>query len=71
MSKKKIPPKNQKDHYVDGLVSTGNQIPYTILKRIFSLIKKIFIYFINIWFPDLWKSHFFIKNVFLPKRLSS
>jgi hypothetical protein len=26
--------------YMDGLVSTGNQIPFTILKRIFAKRKK-------------------------------
>jgi hypothetical protein len=45
---KKIPLKNQEDHYIDGLVSTGNKFPYTILKRISSFQKNIFIYFINI-----------------------
>jgi hypothetical protein len=53
---KKIPLKTQEDHYVDGLVSTGNKFPYTILKRIFSFQKNIFVYFINIWFYILWKS---------------
>lgn len=34
---------------MDGLVSTGKQIPYTILKKIFAN-KKIFLnYFINIF----------------------
>ena len=41
--------------YVDGLVSTGNKFPYTILKRIFSFQKNFFIYFINIYFLTLWK----------------
>jgi hypothetical protein len=36
--------------YIDGLVSTGNQIPYTILKRIFANIKLFPKYFINIFF---------------------
>jgi len=30
----KIPLKNQEDYYVDGLVSTGKEFPYTILKII-------------------------------------
>jgi hypothetical protein len=34
--------------YIDGLVSTGNQIPYTILKRIFANIKLFPKNFINI-----------------------
>ena len=33
---------------MDGLVSTGKQIPYTILKIIFAITKKKFNYFINI-----------------------
>jgi hypothetical protein len=36
--------------YIDGLVSTGNQIPYTILKRIFANIKLFPKNFINIFF---------------------
>ena len=35
--------------YIDGLVSTGNQIPYTILKRIFANIKIFPKNFINIF----------------------
>jgi hypothetical protein len=35
--------------YIDGLVSTGNQIPYTILKRIFANIKLFPKNFINIF----------------------
>jgi hypothetical protein len=34
--------------YMDGLVSTGNKFPYTILKRISSNQKKITKYFIHI-----------------------
>jgi len=34
---------------MDGLVSTGKQFPYTILKIIFTIRKKIFNYFINIF----------------------
>ncbi len=37
-------------NYMNGLVSTGNQIPFTILKRIFSKRKKILINFIHIFF---------------------
>ena len=33
---------------MDGLVSTGKQIPYTILKIIFANKKKNYNYFINI-----------------------
>ncbi|HNA16606.1 MAG TPA: hypothetical protein PKG89_09285, partial [Ferruginibacter sp.] len=36
--------------YIDGLVSTGNKIPYTILKRNFSNRKIFSEYFINIFF---------------------
>jgi hypothetical protein len=35
--------------YIDGLVSTGNQIPCTILKRIFANIKLFPKNFINIF----------------------
>jgi hypothetical protein len=34
--------------YMDGLVSTGNKFPYTILKIIFTIRKNISIFFINI-----------------------
>jgi len=34
--------------YIDGLVSTGNQIPYTILKIIFANQKIFSNYFIHI-----------------------
>ena len=34
--------------YIDGLVSTGNQIPYTILKIIFANQKIFYNYFIHI-----------------------
>ncbi len=39
---------------MDGLVSTGKQIPYTILKNIFANRKIFFNYFINIliWLVD-------------------
>ena len=37
-------------NYIDGLVSTGNQIPFTILKRIFSKRKKYDTYFIHNFF---------------------
>ena len=36
--------------YMDGLVSTGNKFPYTILKIIFSNRKFFMNYFINILF---------------------
>jgi len=36
--------------YIDGLVSTGNQIPYTILKRNFPNRKIFSKFFINIFF---------------------
>jgi hypothetical protein len=36
--------------YIDGLVSTGNQIPYTILKRNFANRKIFSMFFINIFF---------------------
>ncbi len=39
--------------YIDGLVSTGNQIPYTILKIIFPNEKIFHWFFINIFFM-LW-----------------
>ncbi len=35
--------------YIDGLVSTGNQIPFTILKIIFANQKNFAYYFINIF----------------------
>jgi hypothetical protein len=35
--------------YMDGLVSTGNKFPYTILKIIFTIRKNISIFFINIF----------------------
>lgn len=35
---------------MDGLVSTGNTIPNTILKKVFSVTKKIYNYFIHIFF---------------------
>ena len=34
---------------MDGLVSTGIQIPYTILKIIFSILKNNYNYFIHIF----------------------
>lgn len=34
--------------YIDGLVSTGNKFPYTILKIIFTIRKKTLLFFINI-----------------------
>lgn len=38
----------ERDIYMDGLVSTGNKFPDTILKRIFMNKKNIPKYFINI-----------------------
>ena len=34
--------------YIDGLVSTGNKFPYTILKIIFANKKIFCVFFINI-----------------------
>jgi len=45
--------------YIDGLVSTGNQIPYTILKRNFPNQKIFPEFFINIFFCPVDKEHFF------------
>jgi hypothetical protein len=39
--------------YIDGLISTGNVIPYTILKIYFSNIKFFCNYFIHIFFCDV------------------
>ena len=48
LTKLKIPPEYQGDIYMDGLVSTGNKFPNTILEIIF-INQKIFPnYFINI-----------------------
>jgi len=46
--------------YIDGLVSTGNQIPYTILKRIFPNRKIFPRFFINIFFYPVDKEHIFL-----------
>ncbi len=46
--KRKIPPKNRGDQYMDGLVSTGNQIPITILIIFFPNQKIFYINFIHI-----------------------
>lgn len=50
--------------YIDGLVSTGNQIPYTILEIIFPNKKIFSINFINILFCPVDKeaSFYFIAN---------
>jgi hypothetical protein len=40
---------------MDGLVSTGNKFPSTILNRFFPSEKKNFIYFINIFFETVEK----------------
>ena len=39
--------------YMDGLVSTGNQIPITILERVFPETKKSCNYFIHIFFMNV------------------
>jgi len=36
---------------MDGLVSTGNEFPFTILEINFPLMKKFLNYFINIFKP--------------------
>lgn len=40
--------------YIDGLVSTGNKFPYTILKIILTIREKFMLFFINIlkWVVD-------------------
>ena len=43
-------------YYVDGLVSSGKQFPFTILKRISSFEKKITINFMHNLKFCLWKS---------------
>jgi hypothetical protein len=45
--------------YIDGLVSTGNQIPFTILKRIFATVKLFPKNFINILKRTVEKRHDF------------
>jgi hypothetical protein len=47
---KKIPPENQGDIYMDGLVSTGNKFPSTILVSFFPNQKIFSMFFINILF---------------------
>ena len=49
--------------YMDGLVSTGNKFPYTILKIIFAIRKEIILFFINIlkWVVD--KVLLFLKSI--------
>jgi hypothetical protein len=54
--------------YIDGLVSTGNQIPYTILKRIFANIKLFPKNFINIFFIAVDNSHS-ILSIFINPNL--
>jgi hypothetical protein len=39
--------------YIDGLISTGNAIPFTILKIYFSMWKLLGNYFIHIFFLDV------------------
>ena len=46
--------------YIDGLVSTGNQISYTILKRIFANIKLFLKNFIHIFFIAVDNSGYFL-----------
>ena len=48
MYKKKSPRSTGGIIYMDGLVSTGNKFPYTILKRILFNQKNFPNYFINI-----------------------
>jgi len=48
--------------YIDGLVSTGNQIPYTILEIIFPNQKIFLNYFINIFFSPVDKATKFLPN---------
>jgi len=47
--------------YIYGLVSTGNQIPYTILKRIFANQKIFANYFIHILFIAVDKAGLFFS----------
>jgi hypothetical protein len=54
--------------YIDGLVSTGNQIPYTILKIIFPNEKIFQWFFINIFFCAVDKgslTHVVFSNLIL------
>jgi hypothetical protein len=55
--------------YMDGLVSTGNKFPYTILKIIFAIRKEIILFFINIlkWVVD--KVLLFSKKYFMSTRI--
>jgi len=48
--KEKSPTFSAELHYMDGLVSTGNKFPCTILNIIFSIQKNIFNYFFNIFY---------------------
>ena len=55
--------------YMDGLVSTGNKFPYTILKIIFAIRKIFGHFFINILKPVVDKPGIFFapKLYFLKK----
>jgi hypothetical protein len=50
---------------MDGLVSTRNQVPITILKRNFAIVKKFPNNFIHIFFPAVDKEGVFLKSVLL------
>ncbi|CAN5281041.1 hypothetical protein BH09BAC2_BH09BAC2_02610 [soil metagenome] len=52
---------------MDGLVSTGNKFPYTILKIIFTNMKKYSTFFINILFfhVDNCKRILLLKQCFM------
>jgi len=54
---------------MDGLVSTGKQIPYTILKIIFANKKKNSNYFINIFIRPVDKDDVFSAAVLSKKEL--
>ena len=49
--------------YMDGLVSTGNKFPYTILKIIFAIRKEIILFFINILKRVVDKVLLFLKSI--------
>jgi hypothetical protein len=51
--------------YMDGLVSTGNKFPYTILKIIFAIRKEIILFFINILKRVVDKVPLYFKNYFV------
>jgi hypothetical protein len=55
--------------YMDGLVSTGNKFPYTILKIIFAIRKEIILFFINILKQFVDKVCFFLLKIILCHRV--